>query len=172
MTGQGALSVTQLNEYVRMQMDGDRVLGNLWVRGEISNFKLYASGHAYFTLKDETGQLRSVMFRSYASRLAFRPMDGMRVLAHGRVSVYVESGQYQLYIGYMRPDGIGQLYMALEALKKRLEAEGLFSPERKKKLPPYPKRIGVVTSFALSVASVLHSHAPCSLAENFEFAIS
>ena len=112
------LSVTQLNEYLKMVLDGDRVLSNVFVRGEISNFKLYSSGHAYFTLKDDAGQLKSVMFRSYFSRLAFMPEDGMRVIAHGRVSVYESSGQYQLYIDMLEPEGIGALAQAYEQLKK------------------------------------------------------
>ena len=141
-----ALSVTQLNEYLKMVLDGDRVLSNVFVRGEISNFKLYSSGHAYFTLKDDAGQLKSVMFRSYCSRLAFMPEDGMRVIAHGRVSVYESSGQYQLYVDDMQPDGAGSLAMRFEQLKRKLAAEGLFDEARKRPLPPMPRRIGVITS--------------------------
>ena len=140
------LSVTQLNEYLKMVLDGDRVLSNVFVRGEISNFKLYSSGHAYFTLKDDAGQLKSVMFRSYCSRLAFLPEDGMRVIAHGRVSVYESSGQYQLYVDDLQPDGAGSLAMRFEQLKRKLAAEGLFDEARKRPLPPMPKRIGVITS--------------------------
>ena len=141
-----ALSVTQLNEYLKMVLDGDRVLSNVFVRGEISNFKLYSSGHAYFTLKDDAGQLKSVMFRSYCSRLLFKPEDGMRVIAHGRVSVYESSGQYQLYVDDMQPDGAGSLAMRFEQLKRKLAAEGLFDEARKRPLPPMPRRIGVITS--------------------------
>ncbi len=141
-----ALSVTQLNEYLKMLLDGDRVLSNVFVRGEISNFKLYSSGHAYFTLKDDAGQLKSVMFRSYFSRLAFLPEDGMRVIAHGRVSVYESSGQYQLYVDDLQPDGAGSLAMRFEQLKRKLAAEGLFDESRKRPLPPMPRRIGVITS--------------------------
>ncbi len=141
-----ALSVTQLNEYLKMVIDGDRVLSNVFVRGEISNFKLYSSGHAYFTLKDDAGQLKSVMFRSYFSRLAFLPEDGMRVIAHGRVSVYETSGQYQLYVDDLQPDGAGSLAMRFEQLKRKLAAEGLFDESRKRPLPPMPRRIGVITS--------------------------
>ena len=131
-----ALSVGEINEYIRMLMDGDRVLGNVLVRGEISNFKFYqSSGHLYFTLKDDEGQLKSVMFRSYAARLAFRPEDGMKVIAHGRISVYPQSGQYQLYVDAMQPDGAGSLAMRYEQLRRKLEAEGLFDLERKKPLP-------------------------------------
>lgn len=141
-----ALSVTQLNEYLKMLLEGDRVLSNVFVRGEISNFKLYSSGHAYFTLKDDAGQLKSVMFRSYFSRMAFLPEDGMRVIAHGRVSVYESSGQYQLYVDDMQPDGAGSLAMRFEQLKRKLAAEGLFDEARKRPLPPMPRRIGVITS--------------------------
>ena len=141
-----ALSVTQLNEYLKMVIEGDRVLSNVFVRGEISNFKLYSSGHAYFTLKDDSGQLKSVMFRSYFSRLAFLPEDGMRVIAHGRVSVYETNGQYQLYVDDLQPDGAGSLAMRFEQLKRKLSAEGLFDETRKRPLPPMPRRIGVITS--------------------------
>ena len=144
--GRQALSVTQLNEYLQMVIEGDRVLSNVFVRGEISNFKLYSSGHAYFTLKDDAGQLKSVMFRSYFSRMAFMPEDGMRVIAHGRVSVYETSGQYQLYVDDMQPDGAGSLAMRFEQLKRKLAAEGLFDEARKRPLPPMPRRIGVITS--------------------------
>lgn len=140
------LSVTQLNEYLKMVIDGDRVLSNVFVRGEISNFKLYSSGHAYFTLKDDAGQLKSVMFRSYFSRLAFLPEDGMRIIAHGRVSVYESSGQYQLYVDDMQPDGAGSLAMRFEQLKRKLAAEGLFDEDRKRPLTPMPWRVGVITS--------------------------
>ena len=142
----GVLSVTQVNEYLKMILDADRVLSDVTVRGEISNFKLYASGHAYFTLKDETGQLKSVMFRSYASRLIFRPADGMRVIAHGRISVYEASGQYQLYADDLQPDGVGSLALRFEQLKRKLQEEGLFDESRKKPLPLMPMRIGVITS--------------------------
>ena len=144
--GRQALSVTQLNEYLKMVIEGDRVLSNVFVRGEISNFKLYSSGHAYFTLKDDAGQLKSVMFRSYFSRMTFMPEDGMRVIAHGRVSVYETSGQYQLYVDDMQPDGAGSLAMRFEQLKRKLAAEGLFDEARKRPLPPMPRRIGVITS--------------------------
>ena len=144
--GRQTLSVTQLNEYLKMVIEGDRVLSNVFVRGEISNFKLYSSGHAYFTIKDDAGQLKSVMFRSYFSRMAFMPEDGMRVIAHGRVSVYETSGQYQLYVDDMQPDGAGSLAMRFEQLKRKLAAEGLFDEARKRPLPPMPRRIGVITS--------------------------
>lgn len=142
----GMLSVTQLNDYLKMWMDGDRVLSNVFVRGEISNFTVPRSGHLYFTLKDEEGQLRAVMFRTYTNRLPFRPEDGMKVIAHGRVSVYGASGQYQLYVDELQPDGAGALALQYEQLKRRLEAEGLFDPARKKPLPLMPRRVGVITS--------------------------
>lgn len=146
MKERGMLSVTQVNEYLKMLMDGDRVLSNIFVRGEISNFKPYSSGHVYFTLKDEGGQLKAVMFRSYASRLPFLPADGMRVIVHGRISVYEANGQYQLYADEMQPDGAGSLALQFEQIKRRLADEGLFDEERKRPLPPMPRRIGVITS--------------------------
>lgn len=142
----GFLTVSQLNGYIKSLFEHDDVLVGISVCGEISNIKYHASGHIYMTLKDENSTISAVMFRADAARLNFRPENGMRVIAAGRVSVYERSGQYQLYVSYMRPDGIGQLYMALEMLKKKLASEGLFDPARKKKLPEYPKRIGVVTS--------------------------
>lgn len=140
------LSVSEVNDYLKMLIDGDRVMANIFVRGEVSNCKQYASGHIYFTLKDAEGQLKCVMFRSYASRLTFRLQDGMRVVAHGRISVYKESGQYQLYADEIMPDGVGSLAMQFEQLKRRLEEEGLFDLSRKKLLPSMPGRIGVITS--------------------------
>ena len=140
------LSVSQLNEYIRMQMDGDRVLSNVLVRGEISNFSAPRSGHLYFTLKDPEGQLRAVMFRGQAMRLTFRPEDGMKVIVQGRVSVYTAGGQYQIYVNEIQPDGAGVLAMQFEQLRRRLEAEGLFDPARKRPIPKYPSRVGVITS--------------------------
>ena len=143
----GVLAVSQLNDYLKMLMDGDRVLSNVFVRGEISNFKYYASsGHLYFTLKDAEGQIKAVMFRTYASRLIFRPEDGMKVIAHGRVSVYGQSGQYQIYVDDLQPDGAGALALQYEQLRRRLEAEGLFDEARKRPLPAMPMRVGVITS--------------------------
>lgn len=140
------LSVSQVNEYLKMLMDSDRVLSNVFVRGEISNFTVPRSGHLYFTLKDEDGQLRAVMFRFQAGKLLFRPEDGMKVIVHGKLSVYGPSGQYQLYADEMQPDGVGALAMRFEQLKRRLEGEGLFAPERKRPLPKLPMRIGIITS--------------------------
>ncbi len=146
MTEKSVFSVTQVNEYLKMLLDGDRILSSIYVRGEISNFKRYSSGHCYFTVKDENAQLKAVMFRSHAARLSFAPMDGMRVLVHGRVSVYETSGQYQLYADELIPDGAGSLALQFEQLKRKLEGEGLFDLSRKKPLPPMPFRIGVITS--------------------------
>ena len=140
------LTVTQLNLYIKNTMEADFLLSNVWVKGEISNFKLHSSGHIYLTLKDETGVLKSVMFRAYASRLNFVPENGMKVLAHGRISVYERDGQYQLYIDGMQPDGTGALYLAYEQMKKRLEEEGLFDQSLKKTIPKYPGKIAVITS--------------------------
>lgn len=142
----GLLSVSQLNEYLKMLLDGDRVLSDIYVRGEISNFTAHRSGHLYFTLKDRDGQLRAVMFRFEAAKLAFRPEDGMKVIAHGRVSLYGPTGQYQLYADDLQPDGAGALALQYEQLRRRLEAEGLFDTSRKKALPTCPMRVGVITS--------------------------
>lgn len=140
-------SVGQVNEYIKYLLEADAVLDSVWVRGEISNLTArHTTGHLYFSLKDETGVLRTVMFRSSAVRLKFEPENGMRVLAHGRVSVYPKDGQYQLYLDSMEPDGIGALAAAYEQLKNRLAAEGLFDEARKKPLPAYPETVGVITS--------------------------
>ena len=141
------LTVTQLNRYLKSIFDGDPHLANVFLTGEISNFTdHYRSGHLYFSLKDDRSVIRAVMFAQQARRLKFRPGDGMRVIARGRVSVYEQSGQYQLYVQDMQPDGLGALNLAFEQLKKKLAAEGLFDPERKKSLPKFPQSVGVVTS--------------------------
>ena len=142
-----ALTVTALNEYIKTLLDTDDVLAAVAVRGEISNFKNhYQTGHFYFTLKDSGGCIAAVMFRSYASRLKFVPSDGMKAVLFGHVSSYVKSGQYQIYVTDMIPDGAGALYLRFEQLKERLGAEGLFDASRKRPIPKYPERIGVVTS--------------------------
>ncbi len=141
-----ALSVTQVNLYIKEIMNRDDVLTDVLVKGELSNFKAHSSGHMYMSLKDETGVMRAVMFRSSAAKLNFKPQNGMKVVAHGRVTVYERDGQYQLYIDHMQQDGIGDLYVAFEQLKNKLGAEGLFDPAHKKPLPKYPKRVGVVTA--------------------------
>lgn len=145
---QNVLSITQLNEYIRSRMDADPLLGQVAVRGEISNYKMYPSGHHYFTLKDESSALKCVMFKGNASRLRFRPENGMKVIAMGKVSVYPRDGAYQLYCTAMAVDGVGDLYAAFEQLKQKLAAQGLFAPEHKKPLPAYPGTIGIITSSA------------------------
>ena len=145
---QNVLSITQLNEYIRSRMDSDPLLAQVAVRGEISNYKLYPSGHHYFTLKDESGALKCVMFKGNAMRLRFRPENGMKVIAMGKVSVFPRDGAYQLYCSAMAMDGLGDLYAAFEQLKRKLEGEGLFDPAHKKQLPKYPGTIGIITSSA------------------------
>lgn len=145
---QQVLSITQINEYIRSKMDGDALLNAVAVRGEISNYKVYPSGHHYFTLKDEGAALKCVMFKGNALRLRFRPDNGMKVIAMGKISVYPRDGAYQLYCTAMAMDGVGDLYAAFEQLKKKLEAQGLFDPAHKKPLPKYPGTIGIITSSA------------------------
>ena len=141
------LSVSQLNRYIKMNFDADENLANIFISGEISNFtNHYRTGHLYFTLKDDSAAVRAVMFNSSAKRLKFMPEDGMKVIARGRVSVYEASGQYQLYVDDMQPDGVGALNLAYEQLKEKLQKEGLFSELHKKSLPPYPEKVGVITS--------------------------
>ncbi len=141
-----ALSVTQVNLYVKEVIAADDILCDILVKGEISNFKAHTSGHMYMSLKDESGVIRAVMFRGSAMKLTFKPQNGMKVVAHGRISVYERDGQYQLYIDDMQQEGQGDLYVAFEQLKVKLSAEGLFDPAHKMKLPKYPKRVGVVTA--------------------------
>ena len=148
MVQQTVLSITQLNEYLRGKLDADPMLSQVAVRGEISNYKMYPSGHHYFTLKDEGGALKCVLFKGNAMRLRFRPENGMKVIAMGRVTVYPRDGANQLYCTTMTTDGVGDLYAAFEQLKKKLAAQGLFDPAHKKPLPPYPGTIGIVTSSA------------------------
>ena len=145
---QQILSITQINEYIRNKMDGDSFLNNVAVLGEISNYKVYPSGHHYFTLKDEGAALKCVMFKGSAIRLRFRPENGMKVIAMGKISVYPRDGAYQLYCAAMAMDGIGDLHAAFEQLKAKLGAEGLFDPQHKKALPQYPGTIGIITSSA------------------------
>ena len=145
---QQVLSITQINEYIRTLMDSDALLAGLAVRGEISNYKMYPSGHHYFTLKDEGGALKCVMFKGNAMRLKFRPENGMKVIAMGKISVYPRDGAYQLYCSSLVLDGIGDLYAAFEQLKAKLAAQGLFDPAHKKPIPQYPGVIGIITSSA------------------------
>ncbi|BBI33083.1 exodeoxyribonuclease VII large subunit [Cohnella abietis] len=141
-----ALSIRDINRLIKMKLEGDSGLQDIWLRGEISNFTFHSSGHMYFTLKDEGGRLKCIMFASYNQRLPFAPKDGMKVLARGGISVYERDGQYQFYATAMQPDGIGSLYLAFEQLKKKLELEGLFSEYVKRPLPRYPRTVGVITS--------------------------
>ena len=141
------ISVGQLNRYVKSLLEGDPHLAAVYVSGEISNFTHhYKSGHLYMTLKDDTAAVRAVMFKGHASKLAFRPEDGMRVIVRARVSLYEASGSFQIYIEEMQPDGVGALQVAFEQLKKKLAEEGLFDESRKRPLPRYPNRVGVITS--------------------------
>ena len=145
---QNVLSITQINEYIRRTMDSDPLLGNVAVRGEISNYKLYPSGHHYFTLKDEGAALKCVMFKGNALRLRFRPENGMKVIAMGKVSVFPRDGAYQLYCTAMAMDGVGDLHAAFEQLKAKLGAMGLFDPSHKNPIPKHPGTIGIITSSA------------------------
>ncbi|MBE6933101.1 MAG: exodeoxyribonuclease VII large subunit [Ruminococcaceae bacterium] len=142
------LDVSQVNGYIKMLLDDDPMLQELCIRGELSNYKVYPSGHHYFTLKDAEGALRCVMFRSSALRLRFRPENGMKVLAVGRITVFPRDGAYQLYCSGLMPDGVGDLHVAFEQLKEKLRLEGLFDPAHKKPLPQYPHRIAIITSSA------------------------
>ena len=161
---QQILSVTQINQYIQSVMDNDALLLNLAVRGEVSNYKIYPSGHHYFTIKDENAALRCVMFRGNAMRLRFKPESGMQVVALGKISVYPRDGAYQLYCNNLIPDGVGDLYTAFEQLKKKLSAQGLFDPDHKQALPAYPGVIGIVTSSAGAavhdILRILHSRYP------------
>ncbi len=141
------LTVTQVNTYIKALLDESAPLRNIYISGEISNFThYYRTGHLYFTLKDESSQLKAVMFSSNASRLRFQAENGMKVICRGRISVYSKSGEYQLYVDDMQPDGVGALSLAFEQLKKKLSQEGLFDEVHKKPIPPFPSKIGVATS--------------------------
>ena len=143
-----SLTVTELNNRIKGLLDMDPVLADICVRGELSNYKIYPSGHHYFTLKDSESSLRCVMFKSSASKLRFRPESGMGVTAFGRVSVYPRDGAYQLYCTALQPEGMGDLQVAFEQLKAKLSAEGLFDRSHKKQLPAFPERIAIITSSA------------------------
>lgn len=140
------LTVTQLNSYMKLLVDNTPLLKNVCIKGEISNLKLHSSGHIYFTVKEGKSQLAAVMFRSVAEKMPFRPENGLAVLCYGRVSVYEDAGQYQLYVTKMESDGVGALYIAFEQLKRKLQAEGLFDTSKKRKLPKCPFKVGIVTS--------------------------
>lgn len=146
-----AISVTQLNSRVKSILSDSTIVNDIWVMGEISNLKLYSSGHYYFTLKDSGSEIRCVMFKSSRSRVDFEPSDNMKVMMFGHVDMYVERGSYQFIAETMKKSGIGDLYLAYEELKNRLESEGLFEKSRKKSLPKYPQSIGVVTSLTGAV---------------------
>ena len=141
-------SVSELTRQIKDLLDGESSLQHIYVRGELSNYKIYPSGHHYFTIKDEEATLKAVMFRREASRLRFRPESGMKVIALGRITVYPRDGVYQLYATELVPDGVGDLHAAFEQLKAKLAEEGLFDRDHKKPLPPYPERIAVITSSA------------------------
>lgn len=140
------ITVTDLNKYIKNKIDGDEMLNNVLVKGEISNFKNHYAGHMYFTLKDESSLIKCVMFKSYTTHLSFMPKDGMKVMVLGSVAVFERDGVYQIYAKAMKEDGLGSLYTAYEELKKKLEQEGLFEEAHKKKIPFMPKTIGVLTS--------------------------
>jgi exodeoxyribonuclease VII large subunit len=148
MPEQKVYGVTEANELIKNLLDGVPELSHIYIRGELSNYKIYPSGHHYFTLKDSEGAMRCVMFRSSASKLRFRPENGMKVVAYGRITVFPRDGQYQLYCGSLSPEGAGDLYVAFEQLKAKLGAEGLFDREHKVPLPQFPERIAIVTSSA------------------------
>ncbi|MCJ8006787.1 exodeoxyribonuclease VII large subunit [Lederbergia wuyishanensis] len=146
MTERQYLTVKALTKYIKRKFDVDPHLSNVYVKGEISNFKKHSSGHLYFTLKDESARVMAVMFSSFSQSMKFIPENGMNVLIRGSITVYEASGQYQIYVQEMLPDGIGELFLAYEQLKNKLENEGLFHPDKKKQIPVYPKKIGIITS--------------------------
>ncbi|MBQ4110398.1 MAG: exodeoxyribonuclease VII large subunit [Clostridia bacterium] len=158
------LSVSQLNTYIKSYIDSNPVFSNLFIRGELSNFKLHSSGHCYMTLKDENSVIKAVMFRSSASGLKFMPENGMKVIVEARLSVYDRDGAYQLYINDMQPDGIGALHIQFNQLKEKLENEGLFRDENKKSIPQIPAAVGVVTSetgaAVRDILNILKRHRP------------
>jgi exodeoxyribonuclease VII large subunit len=140
------ITVTALTKYIKKKFDVDPHLQDIWIKGELSNVKIHSRGHMYFTVKDEHAKIQAVMFAGFNRSLNFTPEDGMKVLLRGEVTVYEPSGNYQIYVKEMQPDGIGNLYLAFEELKRKLEAEGLFAAEIKKPIPKYPKFVGVITS--------------------------
>lgn len=144
--GKLVFPVHQVNNYVKNLLDKDPILRRIWIRGEISNFQLHSSGHMYFTLKDEQGRIRCVFFKYHSHNLDFTPENGMKVVMRGNVSIYSKDGQYQFYVEHIEKDGLGELHIALEALKKKLKEEGLFNLEYKKPLPPFPEKVGIITS--------------------------
>ncbi|RSK27793.1 exodeoxyribonuclease VII large subunit [Bacillus sp. HMF5848] len=146
MTERRYVTVTALTKYIKRKFDVDKHLRDIWLKGELSNVKLHSRGHLYFTLKDEQARIQAVMFSTHNKGLAFKPEEGMKVLVRGEISLYEPSGTYQVYAKEMQADGIGNLYLAYEELKKRLELEGLFSQAHKQPIPKFPRTIGVITS--------------------------
>ena len=140
------ITVTQLTKYIKYKIDNDVNLDTVYLKGEISNFKAHTRGHFYFTIKDENTRINAVMFSSSASRIKFTPTDGMKVLVTGKISVYEATGGYQIYVNEMLEDGVGNLYIAFEQLKKKLESEGLFDQTKKKRIPKIPTTIGIITA--------------------------
>ena len=155
MASKPIYTVTQVNTYIKSILDGDRNLSGIYIRGEISNYKKYPSGHHYFTLKDTGGALRCVLFRSSATRLRFQPESGMKVIAYGRITAFPRDGQYQLYVDALTPDGVGELYVAFEQLKNKLYQEGLFAAEHKKPIPRYPETIALITGAAAELTGAM-----------------
>ena len=140
------LSISAITRYLKSRFDSDTNLQRVYLKGEISNFKAHSSGHFYFSLKDEGSKINAIMFRSSTSKVLFKPVDGMKVLVSGRISLYEAMGSYQIYVDDMQEDGVGNLYVAFEELKKKLSSEGLFDEKYKKKIPKIPKRVGVITA--------------------------
>lgn len=140
------ITVTQLTKYIKYRLDNDQNLMKVYLKGEISNFKAHSRGHLYFTIKDENTRINAIMFSTHASKLKIAPLDGMKVLLTGKISVYEPSGNYQIYVESLEEDGVGNLYIAFEELKKKLEKEGLFDKSKKKKIPLIPERIGIITA--------------------------
>jgi exodeoxyribonuclease VII large subunit len=145
-TEQKVFSVGEVNQFIKTILDGTPLFRDIYVRGELSNYKIYASGHHYFTLKDPQGVLRCTMYRNNAARLRFRPEDGMKVILRGYISAFPQDGQYRLYCSSITPEGVGDLHVAFEQLKAKLQQEGLFDAAHKKPLPRYPERIAIITS--------------------------
>jgi exodeoxyribonuclease VII large subunit len=159
------LTVAQVNRYLRELLASDELLGDVWVRGEISNLSQSQAGHLWFTIKDREAQLRGVIFRNQLPYVAYRPQNGVAVIAHGHVSLYEAGGQLQLYVDRLQPEGVGTLYLRFEQLRSQLESEGLFDPSRKRPLPAFPRRIAVVTSpTGAALHDVLNVIAGASLA--------
>ncbi len=140
------LTVSAITRYLKAKFDLDENLKNIFIKGEISNFKAHTSGHLYFSLKDENSKINAIMFRTNASKLTFKPADGTKVLITGRISIYEQAGNYQIYVDDMIEDGVGNLYIAFEKLKRELEKEGLFNKEHKLQIPKFPKKVGVITA--------------------------